>query len=166
MCVVCVEVGEILAQELIDGNFIGRRPTTLVGFSLGARVIFYCLKVSLLIFFTFEPVLLLLLLLFLLITTALDGASNVNTMGTCWPLTEIYFFILTLDINSCSSSSSSSSPHPSLEQMDANVINISCCNTPYSPQFTLVIPIVIHLKMCILLRYSNSSSKEKMIYDN
>ena len=31
----------------MDGNFIGRRPTTLIGFSLGARVIFYCLKVNL-----------------------------------------------------------------------------------------------------------------------
>ena len=48
VCMGRVQVGEILAQELIDGNFIGRRPTTLVGFSLGARVIFYCLKVSLL----------------------------------------------------------------------------------------------------------------------
>lgn len=41
-----MQVGEILAQALIDGSFIGRRPTTLVGFSLGARVIFYCLKVE------------------------------------------------------------------------------------------------------------------------
>ncbi|KAH7060621.1 hypothetical protein B0J12DRAFT_338716 [Macrophomina phaseolina] len=35
--------GLILADSLIDRN-LGVRPTTLVGFSLGARVIFYCLQ--------------------------------------------------------------------------------------------------------------------------
>lgn len=35
--------GLILADSLIDRN-LGLRPITLVGFSLGARVIFYCLK--------------------------------------------------------------------------------------------------------------------------
>jgi pimeloyl-ACP methyl ester carboxylesterase len=35
--------GLILADSLIDRN-LGTRPITLVGFSLGARVIFSCLK--------------------------------------------------------------------------------------------------------------------------
>lgn len=35
--------GLILADSLIDRN-LGTRPVTLVGFSLGARVIFSCLK--------------------------------------------------------------------------------------------------------------------------
>lgn len=35
--------GLILADSLIDRN-LGVRPTTLVGFSLGSRVIFYCLQ--------------------------------------------------------------------------------------------------------------------------
>ena len=35
--------GLILADSLIDRN-LGARPVTLVGFSLGARVIFSCLK--------------------------------------------------------------------------------------------------------------------------
>jgi pimeloyl-ACP methyl ester carboxylesterase len=35
--------GRILADSLIDRN-LGTRPITLVGFSLGARVIFSCLK--------------------------------------------------------------------------------------------------------------------------
>jgi pimeloyl-ACP methyl ester carboxylesterase len=35
--------GLILADSLIDRN-LGTRPITLVGFSLGARVIFACLK--------------------------------------------------------------------------------------------------------------------------
>ena len=35
--------GRILADSLIDRN-LGTRPITLVGFSLGARVIYSCLK--------------------------------------------------------------------------------------------------------------------------
>ena len=36
----------MLANALMDrASLVGRRPVTLVGFSLGARVIFYCLKV-------------------------------------------------------------------------------------------------------------------------
>ncbi|KAK4018779.1 hypothetical protein OUZ56_000821 [Daphnia magna] len=37
------QVGEMLAESLMDGNF-GRRPVILCGFSLGARVIYFCLK--------------------------------------------------------------------------------------------------------------------------
>ena len=38
-----MSAGQILADSLIDRN-LGVRPVTLVGFSLGARVIFSCLK--------------------------------------------------------------------------------------------------------------------------
>lgn len=34
----------MLAETLMDGTF-GRRPVTLLGFSLGARVVYFCLKV-------------------------------------------------------------------------------------------------------------------------
>ena len=42
-CQRATSAGLILADSLIDRN-LGLRPITLVGFSLGARVIFYCLK--------------------------------------------------------------------------------------------------------------------------
>ncbi|XP_046446039.1 transmembrane and coiled-coil domain-containing protein 4-like [Daphnia pulex] len=37
------QVGQMLAETLMDGTF-GRRPVTLLGFSLGARVVYFCLK--------------------------------------------------------------------------------------------------------------------------
>jgi hypothetical protein len=39
------QVGRHLAEVLLTKQH-GGRPVTLIGFSLGARVIFYCLKVS------------------------------------------------------------------------------------------------------------------------
>lgn len=38
------QVGRHLAEVLLQRQH-GRRPVTLIGFSLGARVIYYCLKV-------------------------------------------------------------------------------------------------------------------------
>ena len=38
------QVGKQLAEVLLQGQH-GRRPVTLIGFSLGARVIYYCLQV-------------------------------------------------------------------------------------------------------------------------
>ena len=46
LCVM-TKVGQMLAETLMDGTF-GRRPVTLLGFSLGARVVYFCLKVLLL----------------------------------------------------------------------------------------------------------------------
>lgn len=43
LCVM-TKVGQMLAETLMDGTF-GRRPVTLLGFSLGARVVYFCLKV-------------------------------------------------------------------------------------------------------------------------
>jgi len=40
------EVGKLLADVLISREQ-GQRPVTLVGFSLGARVLYYCLRVGL-----------------------------------------------------------------------------------------------------------------------
>ncbi|EFX72133.1 hypothetical protein DAPPUDRAFT_326548 [Daphnia pulex] len=37
------QVGQMLAETLMGGTF-GRRPVTLLGFSLGARVVYFCLK--------------------------------------------------------------------------------------------------------------------------
>ncbi|EFA79901.1 transmembrane protein [Heterostelium album PN500] len=37
------KAGKILAQQIIDGNF-GKRPLTLVGTGMGARMVFYCLE--------------------------------------------------------------------------------------------------------------------------
>lgn len=39
------QVGKQLAEVLIQRQH-GKRPVTLIGFSLGARVIYYCLQVS------------------------------------------------------------------------------------------------------------------------
>lgn len=44
----------MLAESLMDGNF-GRRPVILCGFSLGARVIYFCLKVMRFYFIFFCP---------------------------------------------------------------------------------------------------------------
>jgi len=38
------EVGKLLAEVLLSREQ-GQRPVTLIGFSLGARVIYYCLRV-------------------------------------------------------------------------------------------------------------------------
>ncbi|EGG13746.1 transmembrane protein [Cavenderia fasciculata] len=37
------KVGKILAQQIVEGGF-GKRPLTLIGTSMGSRVIFYCLE--------------------------------------------------------------------------------------------------------------------------
>lgn len=39
------QVGKHLAEVLLKREH-GRRPVTLIGYSLGARVIYYCLRVS------------------------------------------------------------------------------------------------------------------------
>jgi hypothetical protein len=41
------EVGKQLAEVLLSREQ-GQRPVTLIGFSLGARVIYYCLRVRML----------------------------------------------------------------------------------------------------------------------
>lgn len=46
------QVGKQLAEVLLSRNQ-GHRPVTLLGYSLGARVIYYCLRVGIFIFFLF-----------------------------------------------------------------------------------------------------------------